>query len=52
MRKAGVPFIEMKHRRLDAEGTQGTDATNAEDHLLADARRFVTTVEPMGDVTI
>ena len=42
----------MKHGRLDAEGAQGTDAPDTEDHLLANARRFVATVESVGDVAI
>src|ERR1700722_5407940 len=47
-----MTFIEVKHGGLDTEGAQGADAADAEDHLLANSRRFITTVQAMGNVAI
>ncbi len=43
--EAGVPLVEMPHRRIDAERPQGADAADAEDDFLLDARFAVAAVE-------
>ena len=47
-----VPFVQMPHGRLQAERAQRAHAADAEDHLLADARRFIAAVEAVRDVAI
>ena len=42
---AAWPFVEMPHRRLDAERAQHAHAADAEDDLLLDPRLAVAAVE-------
>ena len=47
-----MTFIQMKDCRGNPERAQRSCAADAQDHLLAHASRFVTTIEPVRDVTI
>ena len=47
-----VSFVEVPHRRLDAERAQRPHAADAENHFLPHARGFIAAVEAMGNVAI
>src|SRR4029077_16188718 len=47
-----VTLVQVPHRRLDAERTQRAHAADAENHLLANARRVVPAVEAVRDVAV
>src|SRR5579872_546243 len=48
----GVTFIQMPDGRGEAEGAQGPRSSDAQNHLLADARGLIATIQAMCDVTI
>ena len=43
--EGGVPFVQVPHRRLDAERAQHTHAADAEDDLLLDSRLAIAAVQ-------
>ena len=50
--KRRVPFVHVADGRRLAEGPQGPDAADAQDHFLADAHVVIAAVEPGGDLPI
>ena len=48
----GVPFVEVIHRRLDAELVQCDEAAEPEEHFLPDAIHLIATVEVMRELPI
>ena len=51
-KERGVTLVHVPDRRLQAEGSQRTDAADAENHLLPDTRLPVTAIEIAGQVPI
>src|SRR6185437_13763619 len=50
--KRRVALVHMPHRRLQPQRSEGAHATDAENHFLPNARRFVAPVQTVGDYAI
>ncbi len=48
----GMAFIDMPHGGREPQRAQHAHAADAEDHLLADARRLAAAVQAVGDVAV
>ena len=50
--EAGMPFVQVPHRRIEPEGAEGTHAADAEDDLLLDPRLAIAAVQAGRQLTI
>ena len=50
--EAGVAFVQVPHRGIEAEGAHGADAADAQDDLLLDARLAIAAVEARRQLAI